>query len=439
MRRKGSLRYRIIWTYALLTVVVCGFFAAVALLTLRAVERQLIDERLAAQAEWLIARHRQGRSTELPSGTRFFYGPAIPANMQRLPPGNHKLTIRKHATPAGAPARDSSELTVGQHSVYALVGADRGERFVVVDEYSDFRHIEGIVLWVLGIGFMACVFLAVALGRMAANRVVAPVTALADAVRRNVPQGELPSLAGADEIGVLARAFAARTAELERFLVRERLFAADVSHELRTPLTVILGAAELLALRSAERTELAALAERIRRTAVDTTERVSAMLLLSRAPERLDAPRIALTPLIERERERCEPFLAGKPVAFRLEAAGETWVQARPELAAIAIGNLLRNALQYTEHGEVTVRLTPDALVVEDTGPGVPESVRARLFERFVRSAEDLSTGSGLGLAIVRRVAEHLGWGIRLEDRPAGGSRFVLTFVSDANDIVTAA
>jgi len=439
MRRKGSLRHRIIWTYALLTVVVCGFFAAVALSTLRAVEQRLIDGRLAAQAEWLIERHRRGLSTDLPSGTRFYYGAAIPADIRPLPAGLHKLNVGKHPASADARGRAAPGPTFGQHSVYVLAGTDRGNRFAVVDEYSDFQHTEGIVLWALGIGFGASVFLAFMFGRMAANRVVAPVTALADAVRRNVPQNELPSLAGADEIGVLARAFAARTAELERFLVRERLFAADVSHELRTPLTVILGAAELLALRAADRAELAAIAERIRRTAVDTTERVSAILLLSRAPERLDAPRIALTPLIERERERCEPLLAGKPVAFRLEAAGETWVHARPELAAIAIGNLLRNALQYTERGEVTVRLNGDALMVEDTGPGVPESVRARLFERFVRGAEIPSSGTGLGLAIVRRVAEHLGWGVRLEDRPTGGSRFILTFASPADEALARA
>jgi signal transduction histidine kinase len=268
--------------------------------------------------------------------------------------------------------------------------------------------------------------LAVMLGRFTASRVIAPVTGLARAVNDERATSDYPSLASRDEIGVLARAFAARTEELQRFLQRERWFVGDVSHELRTPLTVMLGAAEVLCLRLADRPELAAVAERIRRTAADTTERVGAMLLLSRAPETVDAPRTALRPLIRQEMERVQPLLAGKDVTLTLQAPQEVHVFARPELAAIAIGNLLRNACQFTEQGAVTVRLSPQGLEVEDTGAGIPADIRERVFERGVRAHPESSTGSGLGLAIVRRVAEHLRWDVQLEDVPGGGSRFSL-------------
>jgi signal transduction histidine kinase len=76
--------------------------------------------------------------------------------------------------------------------------------------------------------------------------------------------------------------------------------------------------------------------------------------------------------------------------------------------------------------------LTSEAFVVEDTGPGVPQAVRSRLFEPFVRGSDDYSTGSGLGLSIVKRVAEHLGWTIRLDDTVHGGSRFTLGFAPPA-------
>jgi signal transduction histidine kinase len=68
--------------------------------------------------------------------------------------------------------------------------------------------------------------------------------------------------------------------------------------------------------------------------------------------------------------------------------------------------------------------------VVEDTGPGIPQAVRQRLFEPGARGHDDASAGSGLGLSIVKRVAEHLRWSIRLDDAPHGGSRFTLTFAS---------
>lgn len=409
MRLDGSLRRRILSVYVLLVLVVGIVFATVAFLTIRAIEQQSMYKRFAAEADWFVARHREGKSAELRPGIQFFQGSGIPNEMRALAPGLH-------------------ELRVGEHTFFVLAGVDGGGRFVMVDDQSDFERIEDNMLFALGAGLVASLLLAVLLGRVTASRVIAPVSALANAVERDLRDDELPSRTAADEIGVLARAFAARTSELRRFLVRERLFTGDVSHELRTPLTVILGAAELLVAQNDDRPVARAAAERLRRAALDATELVSALLLLARSPDRLDAPRIALRPLLEREWERCQPLLTGKRVTLRMEADDEVWVFARPELAAIAIGNLIRNACQYAEQGEVTVSVTPGALVVEDTGPGLPEPVRARLFGRRIRARDEAVAGSGLGLALVKRVVEHLGWEIRFEDGPEGGSRFILAF-----------
>lgn len=409
MRHEGSLRRRILWAYVVLAFVLCMGFAAVAFLTIGAIEHQSLYKRFAAEAAWVVARHRDGESIELRPGTQLFHGNGIPQEMRSLPPG-------------------VQEVMVGERDFLVVTGVDDGGRWVVIDDQSDFERIERNMIRALGAGFLASLLLAVLLGRATVSMVIAPVTALAEAVERDVDEGLLPSRTAVGEIGVLARAFAARTAELRRFLVRERLFTGDVSHELRTPLTVILGAAELLVAQNDDRPAARAAAERLRRAALDATELVSALLLLARSPDRLDAPRIALRPLLERERERCQSLLTNKPVQLLMQTDQEVWVFARPELAAIAIGNLIRNACQYAERGEVTVRLTPGTLVVEDTGPGLPASVRARLFEHRIPPRDEEVAGSGLGLALVKRVVEHLGWDIRLEDGPERGSRFILTF-----------
>jgi len=409
MRNDGSLSRRIALSYVLLALIVCSFFSGVAYFSVEIAEEYLVDKRLARLAQRLIAQYPQSVSTELPPSISFFSGDTIPPELRTLSPGFHDFLI------------DERELHV-------LVRADRGDRFVLVDDLSEFEHVEGIVHIALGAGFVVSLVLAVALGLATARRLVAPVTALAEAVQQDTSPDAFPSIQAANEIGVLARAFSARTAELRRFLARERLFTGDVSHELRTPLTIILGAAELLAARLRDRPELMAAVERIRRAGADAAERVSTLLLLSRSPEALDAPRIALAPLLEHEVERCRPLLLGKPVQFRLELSNEVWVFASPKLAAIAIGNLLRNACQYNEHGTVTARLMPGSLVIEDTGAGLPESVRGHLFERFMHGGDDQVAGSGLGLAIVKRVTEHLAWNIRLEAPPEGGSRFIVTF-----------
>ena len=407
-----SLRGRIVAAYALLAVAVCSFFAVVVFFAVQEVEKYLVQKRLASIAEWHLARQLRGIAAELPPGLAVFAGSAVPASMRALPPGFH-------------------ELAAGRRTLHVLVGTGgNGVQFAAVDEISDFERIEREVLRALGAGVLVSVLLAALLGRMTASRVIRPVTALADAVRQDALDERAPSIALNDEIGMLARAFAARTAELKRFLVRERLFTGDVSHELRTPLAVILGASEVLSARLGDRSDLAALVERIQRAARDTTDRVGALLLLSRAPDALDAPRLALLPLVQLEIERCSPLLSGKPVQLAFEQQEEAWTFARPELAGMAIGNLLRNACQYTEQGKITVRLKAGSLVIEDTGPGLPESVRAQLFERFVRGADDKESGAGLGLAIVKRIVEHLGWDIRIEASDSGGSRFVLSFPS---------
>ena len=410
MGREISLRRRIVAAYTLLAVVVCLFFAMVVHFTVRETEKNLVERRLASIAEWQFARKLEGGNPELPPGIQVYTGAAIPVQLSRLPSGFHDVT--------------------GETGTLDVLSSTslRGERFVAVDEIGAFRKIEREAQGALGLGILLSIALAVALGRLTAGRVVAPLTELAGAVERDELDERSRALTLNDEIGMLARTFASRTAQLHQFLFRERLFTGDVSHELRTPLTVILGAAEVLATRLGGHPELSPVVERIHRTVLDTADLVAALLLLSRSPEALDAPRLGLLALVEREIERCRPLLVGKPVSLVLRDPQETWVYARPELAGMAIGNLLRNACHYTERGEVAVRLTGSSLEIEDTGPGLPSCVRAQLFDRFVRGERESQSGAGLGLAIVKRISEHLAWAVRLEERVGGGSRFVLLF-----------
>jgi signal transduction histidine kinase len=308
-----------------------------------------------------------------------------------------------------------------------------GEHYAAVDMVSDFERIEEQVTLGLALCIAASALLAALLARFTAGRVIAPVTALAEAVRQGSLQADARLLARNDEIGLLARAFAERAQALQQALQREQLFTGDVSHELRTPLTVILGAAEVLDAQLDGQAAARAAIERIQRTARNTGQRVAALLLLARAPERLSAPQLALLPLIEREIERCRPLLADKPVQLVLQASAPVHVFAHVELAEMAIGNLLRNACQYTQAGRITLSLQADELRIEDSGPGLPATVRDHLFERHPRGDADGAAtgeggGAGLGLSLVKRIVEHLGWRIRFEQPDSGGSRFVMNF-----------
>ncbi|MNR79357.1 Phosphate regulon sensor protein PhoR [compost metagenome] len=412
MKASLSLKNRIAGSFVLLAFVLCSFFTLAAYTAVELAESKLIDHNLEKLATNLITQHINKVTLELPPDISFYVDDDIPPAFRNLPVGIH-------------------EIETGETEVHLTVRDVGAQRFVVVDDTSDFENTELLIFISLGVGFITSILLSIALGLTSAKRLVAPVTALAEAVERNDAPADLPSLDTQNEIGILARAFAKRTDELQRFLADEKLFTGDVSHELRTPLTIMLGASELLKARLENAPDELAVAERIRRVASEASERVGALLLLSQAPGLLGGSQLSLTHLIERELERCQQLLNGKPVELQFHAPQDVLVYARAELAGIAIGNLLRNACQYTENGRVQVRLSADNLTIEDDGPGIPENVRTRLFDRFVRGHDNQHVGSGLGLAIVKRVVDHLGWTIQYESPASGGSRFIVTFTND--------
>lgn len=215
---------------------------------------------------------------------------------------------------------------------------------------------------------------------------------------------------------------------------RERLsalgeMAAQVAHQLRTPLsTALLYAghltrpqlAEIDRIRFAERT-----LSRLR-----YLERLIQDMLLFVKGARLSEEIFPITQLLEELIQTIEPHATARNLAFQLEmpVSGMMLAGDRQAISGALI-NLLENALQAcdsggTVHVSVSGEGSPFAAFhVEDSGAGIPEAARERLFEPFFTTRGE---GSGLGLAIVRQVAEaHRGW-VEWAPRSEGGSRFTL-------------
>lgn len=411
MKRSDSLQHRIAIAYLLFALGSCAFFAVLATVAVEGIETRLVDERLMNVAAWASPRHAGNLPIEMPTGLSFHHGDSIPRSLRGLSPGVHEVVV------------DGVMLNV-------LSGNDATGNYVVIDHDSDYDKIEFVVYSMIGAGLLGFLVLSLFLGRHVAKRFVNPITTLATAVRDKTPS-ELPLLDNDDELGMLARAFAGRTAELKQYLERERFFTGDVSHELRTPLTVILGAAELLVAHTAGQPALHAPSERILRAASEASDCVTVLLLLARTPDLIEAPETAIGPLILAELEHCQPLVRNKPVVLEYMADANVSVAARRELLAAAIGNLIRNACQYTLEGVVRVRLSRNSVAVEDTGPGVPAAVRAHLLKQPVAASDNGSAGSGLGLVLVARICEHLGATLHLAERAGGGSVFTIAFPPD--------
>ena len=192
-------------------------------------------------------------------------------------------------------------------------------------------------------------------------------------------------------------------------------FVANVSHELRTPLTSLRGYAETLLDGGLEdEHNRVQFVEVIREQAVRLEALVNDLLSLAEL-ERPDAPqRDAVFDLRVAAARQVTAFSeAARRTGLTLTLEPGEGVPVRAESARLeqVLANLLDNALKYTEHGGVTVRLgssgTRGWCEVSDTGPGIPQDEQRRIFERFYRVDKARSRekgGTGLGLSIVKHI-----------------------------------
>jgi two-component system, OmpR family, sensor histidine kinase CiaH len=217
---------------------------------------------------------------------------------------------------------------------------------------------------------------------------------------------------------------------------RQLEFTADASHELRTPLAVIEANASLALAQDRNeewyRTAFGKVdseSKRMRRMLDD-------LLWLARFDATRKAPSaepVDLGILATQAADRFAPVAESKRLALRVEAPREgAVVSASPEWLDRLLGVLLDNACKYSPHGgTVMVQVASQrgrvVLTVDDSGPGIPEDQRERIFDRFHR-ATDRAGGAGLGLAIGDAVVRATGGKWTIGDAPGGGARMSVSW-----------
>lgn len=215
---------------------------------------------------------------------------------------------------------------------------------------------------------------------------------------------------------------------------RQRAFISDASHELRSPIATIRAELEVAMVEPSA--DWASVAGRV----LDEQSRLEALvddlLDLARLDEherRSQLTDVDLDELVLDEARRTRRV----PIDTTKVSAGRVLGEAR--LLARVVRNLLDNAARHARtRVAVEVRTRHDGveLIVDDDGPGVPEALRATVFERFARLEESRDRnrgGTGLGLAVVDEAARHHGGRVECRDSPLGGARFVVWF--PASDI----
>ncbi len=258
-------------------------------------------------------------------------------------------------------------------------------------------------------------------------RAVSPVLRIARRLRDSSPaQGrglpELPTQGLKGETRELVLAMDEYKKRLESLVERERRFSSDVSHELRTPITIIDGAAQFLESERGLSDKGVQRARMIRRACRDVSELIDAFLVLGREPKRLsESEAVDVAEVAETELIKLVPLIGDKPLELVLEAEAPLRVPVPRKVIEIVLGNLCRNAINYSGQGVIRVRIDAFGLSVEDEGCGIDEKLIPHIFDRHVRGRGVQKAGEGIGLNIVKRLSDLYRWEIRVANRREGG------------------
>lgn len=417
MEFKQSLAQRIIIAFALMSALVAGSFAMGIVATVHLVEEKLISAGLGGDLTRLLLMDNVSDWSHRPEPDQLFYfsgGPGdfdLPKDLRHLEPGFH-------------------EVFRGPLSYHAMVEVVDNRHYVLLQDQSDFEERERVLFAVVLVGFVLALALAVFLGWILSRRVMAPVVRLARQVRhRDQLLGLAPPLApdyAADEVGELAVAFDATLGRLRDALTRERMFTSDVSHELRTPLMVLASSCELLLENPALDQRARAQVERVARACEEMRDLVQTFLMLART-QRDDAgmnPQLTLQAAAEQLIALWREPIEHKGLELIYEPGVASGRSYNATFLYAVMGNLLRNALHYTDKGFIRLALHAEGFVVEDSGVGIPEEKREAMFKPFVRGNEQRGEGLGLGLSLVQRICENQGWTVDLETMEPNGCRF---------------
>ncbi|ANP35891.1 two-component hybrid sensor and regulator [Phaeobacter gallaeciensis] len=354
--------------------------------------------------------------------------------MELLAGGETSPQIKAQIAPL--PLGTAAEIDLpGERRGMALCGINAGLKIcVLASAYAPiadtsildamWHEVEEQIIWIVlgAVLVLSSALLAARLSLRPLDRVMQQAGSIGpDAPDQRLSPEGLPS-----EIVPLVAAVNSAFARLEKGYRSQREFSSNVAHEVRTPLAVLHSSVDTIG--DAE------VRQRLKQDLKQLEQIFEQLIDLARA----DALEPSTFQEIVLDDLAVQISCAQAPNAIRagksLAVTGAKGVRIRGNegLLAIALDNLVRNALIYSPAGtevEICVMANPPGIAVLDRGPGVPETEREALFERFNRGSEPgRGKGSGIGLAIVKAVAEAHGARVDIADRDGGGSRFSIEF-----------
>lgn len=490
-RRRTSIRRRLLAAFVFLALIMSAALGIVGRLSFDSLATYLVGWHARPVMEAFIEAEKRAWEAEDNGGGNLYYGEDLAVVM------HWRFLVGKQVPPQW------QEMPDGLHFISHM------EEFILIERRDDViyvlnggtgaflalkQRLNRILLLCAVSGLALAVVLAVVLSR----RLTGPLSRLTTAVESRPPErmqahaqetpdgmAPIPLTGLDDEVGVLARAIAAREEALQRFVLRESNFTGDVSHELRTPLTVMQGGLEILELqlqRLPQTENLTPVVQRLLRTTARMSNTVRTLLMLARRPEEIEFQTLDCSVLlwgIVREMEG-DGLLHCSSASGRLPdpapeispglASGPANTPSLPPVSG-SDANPLETGVAATQrhigkkaHGRGPEQRTPVALQADiaptvlargqkelaaivfnnllDNACQYTENGRASvslcqgellvrnrgyippgvdIFARGVRCTQKAVSGSGLGLSLALRACERLGWRLDMASDPTDG------------------
>ncbi|MDT8397110.1 MAG: HAMP domain-containing sensor histidine kinase [Pseudomonadales bacterium] len=411
-----SLKFRLIVALVVIVTVTSTLFATGVLFIKQQLEEVIFGDLVRQQMQTLLADFDSSHYANdfLFERWNFYHDgntDGLAPEIMQLPLGSH------HSVSAGA------------HFYQVEVASIQGQKVFLTYDITAWENQEHEILRLLLYGVGLVLLAAIVMGISAAKAILAPVRALSQRLATIKP-GERKLTIAQDfqgsEIGQIAAAFDQYLERIDNFVERERSFTAAASHELRTPLSVMMGAVDVLGSNPQSEASSRAI-DRIKRACRDMLAFIETTLFLSReeASTINQGPPARLSAIIEGLLRDCEAQCRDKHIRIETRFLGEPRLDHPASLLQITLGNILRNAIEHTHEGTITLTVDNHQVCVEDSGEGIHPDSLPRVYER---SYSTKPGGTGMGLDLVKRICERFHWLITIESTPGKGTKVLITF-----------
>jgi signal transduction histidine kinase len=440
-----SIGFRLIaWYAAVFGASVAILLGVVYWIALSAVEQQIDDSVLresrlladvyATRGREALERGIRRRTGELTSPRRYYLfqerdGRVVAGNLPPMAPSPGRFVA---SVPEGNPEPGTQgENLIGPDSMIAQGRLLAGGEYLLVGEnrYRLVKTQEAIISAVIW-GIAITVLLALGGGIVLASGYLRRIEEVNRTIRR-IMDGELsqrvPTRGGRDEMDVLAAHLNAMLERIQTLMESLKRVSDDIAHDLRTPLSRLRQRLE------AARAGMAAAPAHVIEQSIaeldsilDTFTALLRIAQIESGTRRAAFAQIDLSQVVSAVAETYAAVAEDHQQKLAASTAGRIPVCGDRELLLQMIANLVENSIRHAHSGgTITLRSAEEAgvpvLQVTDTGPGIPEPERAKVFRRFYRLEQHRTTpGNGLGLALVKAVVELHGAQIELSDNRPG-------------------